>query len=302
MKKIAIIGGGVAGLTAAVYALRANAQVTLFEQYGLGGLVATIDVVENYPSYKSVEGWQLAQSIADQAKALGLQVTRQRVVSLTKEADEFVVQTDKQTYRFPAVVVSSGTSHNKLGIETPWVGRGVSYCATCDGNFFRDKNVVVVGSGNQAVKEALYLSDIAASVTVLAGESFVAEQKDVNRLTQKNNVCVLFDSSIVEIVGADVVSAVKVDVDGELKTLSADGIFVATGAVPVTDFVRIDGVKNSKGYLMTDGKQETPTIGLFAAGDVSDGALKQIVTACGDGAKAGTFACVRAAEFNAKKR
>ncbi len=303
MKRIAIIGGGVGGLTAAVYALRANAEVTLYEQYGLGGLVATIDKIENFPSYTSVEGWQLADSIIKQAKRLGLAPLRQRVVSLTLAEDgQFVVQTDKDKQIFPAVVVATGTSHNKLGIEADWVGKGVSYCATCDGGFFKDKRVAVVGSGNQAVGEALYLSELAAEVYLLAGTSSLnAEQINIDRLTAKQNITVRLDTTVAQIFGENVVSGITAVSGDSKEKLLVDGVFVATGATPVTDFVRIDGVKNSKGYLVVDNRCETAAKGLFAAGDVTDGALKQIVTACGDGAKAGSLACVRAAEFYAKK-
>ena len=296
MKKIAIIGGGVAGLSAAIYALRANAEVTLFEQFGLGGLVATIDKIENYPSYKSVEGWQLANDMAAQAKALGLNTIRQRVVSLTKTGDEFTITTDKGEYAFPAVVVATGTSHNKLGIEDAFVGRGVSYCATCDGNFYRNRPVAVVGGGNAAVKEALYLADLCSVVHVIAPQvAFSAEEVAVNNLLSKSNVIVHYGASVSEICGDGVVSSIKIFADGALSELNVNGVFVAIGAKPVTDFVRIDGVNMKNGYLCVDGRCETSVKGLFACGDVTDGPLKQIVTACADGAKAGAFSSAYAA-------
>ena len=290
MKKIAIIGGGVAGLTASIYALRANAEVTLFEQFGLGGLVATIDKIENFPSYKSVEGWQLANDIAAQAKALGLKVVRQRVVSLEKSCDEFTIVTDNGEYVFPSVVVATGTSHNKLGIEDAYVGKGVSYCATCDGNFHKNQPVAVVGGGNAAAREALYLADLCSVVHIIVPQStFSAEDMLVDSVLGKSNVVVHYGASVSQICGEDVVSSIKIFADGSVSELAVEAIFVAIGSKPVTDFIHIDGLKMNKGYLVVDGRCETSVKGVFACGDVTDGTLKQIVTACSDGAKAGAF-------------
>lgn len=294
MKKIAIIGGGVAGLTTAIYALRANADVVLFEQYGLGGLVSTIDKIENYPACPNANGFDLANDMASQAKSLGLQVLRQKVVSVTKDGNKFVVVTNKDTYFFSSVVVATGTAHNKLGYEADYVGRGVSYCATCDGNFYRNRNVVVVGGGNVAVSEATYLSGLCASVTVICpSQSFVADGVAVSQLLAQQNVSVIFGATVTEIVGKDVVEGVQYFDGDKLRSLQAEGVFVAVGAKPVTEFVKMP-VQMDNGYLVVDDKCQTSVQGLFACGDVTNGALKQIVTACADGAKAGTFATVYA--------
>ena len=302
MKRVAIIGGGVAGLSAAVYALRSGAEVTLFEQFGLGGLVATIDKIENYPSYASVEGWKLASDMAAQAKALGLKTLRQKVLSLTKNGDSFIVTTDKGEQEFPAVVIATGTAHNKLGIEGDLVGKGVSYCATCDGAFYRDCPVIVVGGGSIAVNEATYLADLCSTVYVAVAQAeFTAEERAVNNLLEKSNVKPLYKTTVAEIVGDDVVKSVKVFSDGKLQELDVNGVFVAIGAAPVTDFVQIEGVEMQRGYVVVDGRCETTVKGLFAAGDVTNGALKQIVTACADGAKAGSFASAYSAVVMNKK-
>ena len=299
MKQIAILGGGVAGLTAAVYALRANAEVTLFEQYGLGGLTATIAEIQNYPSYKSIEGWQLADSMAQQAKALGLKTVRSRVLSLTKNGNGFTVTTEKGEFVFPSVIVATGTAHNKLGFEAPYVGKGVSYCATCDGNFYKNLPVAVVGGGNPAVREALYLSDLCKTVYVIVPQAaFSAEERAVCDLLHKQNVVTLFNSQVSAITCDETVSAIDVFDGKNTQKLAVNGLFVAIGAVPVTDFINIEGLDKQNGYLVVDGKAETSVEGLFAAGDVTFGTLKQIVTACADGAKAGTFASAYASKFS----
>lgn len=296
MKNIAIIGGGVAGMTAAVYALRANAQVTLFEQFGLGGLVATIDKIENFPSYTDVEGWKLAQDIAQQAKKYGLNVVRKKVVALTCCDGGFAIDTGADKFVFPAVVVATGTSHNKLGFENDYIGRGVSYCATCDGNFYKGRPVMVVGDGGIAVSEALYLADLCQRVYVaVSGGEFRAEDKAVSDLLSRDNVTVLYNAQVTDIIGQDSVSGAQIYRDGVLDVIAVDGIFVATGSRPATDFIQIDGIKRQNGYLSVDARCQTSVKGLFAAGDVTDGTLKQIVTACADGAKAGSFAAAYSA-------
>lgn len=294
MKKIAIIGGGVGGMTAAIYALRANAEVTIFDPFGLGGQVANLRSIRNYPSYKDIQGWELANNIAEQVKALGAKVIRQRVISLTKQDNQFVITTEKQTYSFFSVVVATGTTRNKLGIENAYIGKGVSYCATCDGNFYKDKPVAVVGSGKVAVSEALYLADLCSKVYVIANaDNLEGKAEKVERLLSKQNVVFIPNARVTKILGGEYVSAIEID-NGETSQLQVDGIFVAVGSSPATGFIKLD-VETQNGYIVADSNCSSNVNGLFAAGDVTANGLKQIVTACADGAKAGTYATAYAA-------
>lgn len=294
MKKIAIIGGGVAGLSAAIYALRANAEVTLFEQFGLGGYTANLTEIHNYPSYTKIEGWELASNMTKHAKSLGLtDVVRQRIDSLTRTADgSFNVVTAKQTYNFNAVVVATGTTRNKLGIEDKYVGKGVSYCATCDGNFYKGLTAAVIGGNKHAVSEALYLADLCETVYLLAPtDKLVLSERKQAKLDGKNNIRIVYNAQVTEIYGDSKVEGLKYVVDGKANDLKVSGIFISVGSSPATDFIRIDGLALDKGFIVVDDTCMSNVEGLFAAGDVTNGKLKQIVTACSDGAKAGTYSC-----------
>lgn len=302
MMKMAIIGGGVAGLSAAIYALRANADVTIFEQYGLGGLTASLDKIENYPSYTSIEGWQLADSMANQAQALGLKVIYEQVVDIKKTDNGFDIITSENTYNFLSVTIATGTKHNKLGIEGDYVGRGVSYCATCDGNFYRNRPVTVAGNGNNAVNEALYLSNLASTVYVInPSDTFNADQVLVDRLLSAENVKVYYNSSVTSLHGEEKLSSIVVLGQDGKEEIATDALFVAVGSQPSIDFLRSLSPEKDKAFIKADEHMQTSIEGLFVCGDVSNGPLKQIVTACADGAKAGHYAAAYCRKIAKKK-
>ncbi len=291
---IAIIGGGVAGLSCAIYALRANANATIYEQGVIGGLTATIDKIDNYPSYTTINGFDLANNMQEQAMALGLTVKYRQVVSVTKGEEGITVATARGSEVYDAVVVATGTRHNKLGIasEEPLVGLGISYCATCDGNFHRGKSVAVVGSGNSAVKEALYLAGIASKVVLVCPQPVLSGDSMAIDSLSASGVEVLYNSSVTQCMGEGKLSGITVvdSTTGQSTNIELSGLFVAVGARAASELLNNAGVDTDNGFVVCDNTNMTSVAGIFAAGDVTNGKLRQIVTACGAGATAGNFA------------
>lgn len=292
--KIAIIGGGVGGMTCAMYARRANADVTIFEQYVMGGLTATIDVVENFPSYTTINGWQLVENMYNQVNSLGVDIKYEQVLSVTKDSNsQFTVTTSSGSYQFDSVVVATGTKHNKLGIEDNFVGKGVSYCATCDGNLYKGQPMAVAGNTAVAVKEALYLESLASKLYIInPTKEFVADQQLVDKLLSSDKVSVLYNSTITALSGQDKLEKIDIvdNTNNDKQTLDISALFVAVGSKPATDFLSQMDIQTNNGFIVTNDTMESSVSGLFAIGDVANGKLKQIVTACADGAKAGNYA------------
>ncbi len=290
---IAIIGGGVAGLSCAIYALRANASVTIYEQGAMGGLTATIDKIDNYPSYTTISGFDLAFSMQEQAMALGLNIKYRQVVSVTKGDEGITVATSRGSEVYDAVVVATGTRHNKLGIasEEALVGLGISYCATCDGNFHRGKTVAVVGSGNSAVKEALYLAGIASRVVLVSPQATLTGDSLAIDSLATSGVEILYNSTVSECIGEGRLTGIEVvDSSGTSSHIELSGLFVAVGSRAASELLAGAGVDTHNGFVVVDDTNMTSQEGIFAAGDVTNGRLRQIVTACGAGATAGNFA------------
>lgn len=287
--KIAIIGGGPAGLTAAIYALRNNFEVVLFEKGGIGGQAAITNEVENYPAFKNISGFELTNKMYEQAENFGLKTKYEEIVSVKPEDGMFLVKTEDDAYIFDGVILAMGASAKALGIENEFVGRGVSYCATCDGNFFKEKTVAVVGGGNTAVDDALYLSNIAKKVYLIhRREGFRAAHMAVERVKRQPNVEFVTNAVPVRLEGGDVLEKVIVKTcDGE-REIKTDALFVAVGQKPNSDCVKGLVDIDENGYILTNGNLETCVKGLYAAGDVRQKTLRQIVTATGDGAVAAT--------------
>lgn len=298
---VAIIGGGPAGYAAAIYAARANLTTTVIEQGMSGGQIATTNEVENYPGIPLLSGAELGELFQQHAEGLGAQVTWSMVTGIDYDADTalFTVHHDLGDTSASSVIACMGATPRSAGFvgEDAYRGRGVSYCATCDGMFFRGKQVFVIGGGNAACEEALFLSEIASSVTiVLRRDQFRASDGVVQKVLAKDNISVRYQTSIVELSGEAMPTTItfKDNASGETHAESFEpgffGIFVYTGTQPHTELVEHLVDLAPDGGILTDESMATRTPGLFAAGDIRSKRLRQVVTAVSDGAIAATSA------------
>lgn len=290
MLDLIIIGAGPAGLSAAVYAQRAALDTCVLEQYTAGGQIAEAIDVENYPGIPSITGSELAQRMEQHAKALGSILRTVEVVSLLRRASGWdAVCADGKIVSARAVIAATGTARRKLGVpgEDIYTGRGVSYCATCDGFFFKGKTVAVVGGGDTAVDDAIFLSGIAQNVYLIhRRDSLRANPRRQEKLRQKTNVTILWDCVVTEICGdKNHVTALHLQQkDGMCPKLLLDGVFVAVGAQPKAEYMPTELLRDAAGYVLAgeDGRTNIP--GLFVSGDLRAKTQRQAVTAAADGA------------------
>ena len=292
---LAIIGGGVAGMTAAIYAARSGLDTIIIEKGGFGGQAALTAKIENYPSYKEIDGFQLAADIKAQADALGVQSYSADVKGLTKENDIFTGATNADSITAKSVIIANGVRRRELGIagEDAFRGRGISWCAVCDGGFFRKKKVAVIGAGNSALGDAIYLSNLCEEVYLIYRRDYPTATKSyMDQLEKVDNIKLLPRHIPLEIKGEKRVSALTVkNLDTEeVCDLEVNGVFEAIGLIPDNDVFANIADLDENGYLLTDSEMRTNTPGLFAAGDTRQKSLRQIVTACSDGAQAATAA------------
>lgn len=288
-----VVGGGPAGLTAAIYLKRACKKVAIFEREVFGGQITKATEVENYPGFDRISGMELGNKMKAQAEDLGVECFYDEIIQIEKNGDVFQVITVDKTYESKTVIYAAGTSPRKLGIkeEEKFIGNGVSYCATCDGAFYKDKTVCVVGGGNTAIDDALYLSNICKKVYVIhRRDSFRAEPIKVSSLKEKDNIEFIYNATVEGIMGNDKVEALEIVVNDKKMEVKTDGVFVAIGSTPNTEildnFVSLD----ANGYALSNHELETSVAGLFVAGDVRDKQVKQLTTATSDGTVAATFA------------
>ncbi|OQR54358.1 thioredoxin-disulfide reductase [Bacillus sp. CDB3] len=286
---VIIIGAGPAGMTAAVYTSRANLSTLMLERGIPGGQMANTEDVENYPGYESILGPDLSNKMFEHAKKFGAEYAYGDVKEIIDGKEYKTIIAGKKEYKTRAIIVASGAEYKKIGVpgEAELGGRGVSYCAVCDGAFFKGKELVVIGGGDSAVEEGVFLTRFASKVTIVHRRDTLRAQKILqDRAFQNEKVDFIWNHTIKEINDANgkVGSVTLVDVNsGEEQEVKTDGVFVYIGMLPLSKpFVEL-GITNENGYVETNERMETKVPGIFAAGDVREKMLRQIVTATGDG-------------------
>ena len=290
---VIIIGAGPGGMTSALYASRANLSVMMIDRGIYGGQMNNTAEIENYPGFKSILGPDLAKEMYESSTNFGAKYEYGTVESIEDKGDSKIVKTDQGSYEAAAVIIGTGSQYRKLGVpgEDEYGGRGVSYCAVCDGAFFKNREVVVVGGGDSAISEALYLAGLASKVTVIHRRDQLRAQKVIqDRAFANDKIEFVWDTNVTEVVGDDMkVTGVKTinNKTNEEGEIAASGVFIYVGNNPMTEPFSNLNITDEKGWIKTNERMETSVKGIFAIGDVREKELRQVTTAVGDGGIAG---------------
>ena len=293
---VVIIGGGPAGYTAALYAARANLTAMVIEKFAPGGQMATTEIVENYPGFvEGINGFELGMQMKKGAERFGVKTKLAEVKSVELDKNPKLIHTSKETFQAKTIILALGAYPRELGLpnERNLRGRGVSYCATCDGMFYKDKTVVIVGGGNTAVADAIFLAKICKKVYLVhRRDELRASKTYMESLEKTENIEFVWSSEVVEILADEFVTGVKVKSrqDDSVRMVACDGIFVAIGNVPNTELIKGQVELDETGYVPADETTRTNIPGVFAVGDMRSKPLRQIVTAVADGAVASKYA------------
>lgn len=291
---IVIVGAGTAGLTAAIYALRAGKSVLVTEGESFGGQITSSPRVENYPGIAHISGSEFADNLVSQAMELGASVELESVDKIVDGKIKTVI-TDSNSYSCKSVILATGARHRPLGVdgEEDLAGRGVSYCAVCDGAFYRGKNVAVVGGGDSALQSALFLSSYCKSVTLIHRRSeFRGEKALVKKIGEKENIKLLLNTQVIKLIGSDQLDGIKLATnDEEPHSIPMDGLFIAVGQMPNNEQFRNIADLDDYGYIVADESCQTRTPGVFTAGDCRTKSVRQLTTAAADGSVAALAAC-----------
>ncbi len=287
---VIIVGSGPAGLTAGIYSARYNLDFLIIGRLP-GGEISEAHKVCNYPSQNNISGFELTQKMVEHVSELGGQIKQEEVTGISKDGEIFAVATDYGNYRAKKIILATGREKKKLDApgEKDFFGRGISYCATCDGAFYKGKTVAVVGGGNTAVTSAILLAEHSEKVYVIYRKDsfFRAEPAWVTQLEKEKKIEPIFNSNVTRIFGDKTVQGVELDTG---KMIKLDGVFIEIGSIPETRLPDSLGVTTDNGYIITGKKQETNVRGVFAAGDATSNYLKQVITAAAEGAVAATAA------------
>jgi thioredoxin reductase (NADPH) len=294
MQDVVMIGAGPSALAAAIYTTRENIDTTLYEKGVVGGMAAITDKVDNYPGFpQGIEGMRLAGELQAQAERFGAKIQYGEISEIRDNGATKTIIVDGKPVEAKAVLIATGSDYNKIGVpgETEYYGRGVHYCATCDGAFYRDKKLAVVGGGNSAVQEALFLTRFASHIDLLVRSTIKASevlQRELQEYVDNGKITVHLATATDEIVATDgKVSGVTVTYDGQQRVIEVDGVFVFVGLSPNTGFLQGSSIElDEQGLIKTNAHLETTMPGVFASGDVRSGATMQIASAVGEGASA----------------
>jgi thioredoxin reductase (NADPH) len=289
---VIIIGGGPGGLSAGIYTARARLSTLLIEKGAIGGQIINSWLVENYPGFtKGISGIELTQAMYEQATKFGLETLSDEVTGITVNGKQKVVKTSQGDFVAAAVIIAGGAERQKLGVpgEAAYTGKGVSYCATCDGAFFREKAVAVIGGGNAAVTEALELTKFASKITVIHRRNELRATKVIQeKAFAEPKIAFLWDTAVAEILGDKFVNKIRLRnlKTGQETALDVSGVFVSVGSQPATGYLKGVLTLDAVGAIVTNDKLETSVPGIFAVGDIRSGSIRQVIGAAGDGAAA----------------
>lgn len=293
---IIIIGCGISGMTAAIYALRSDKSVLILEKESIGGQISSSPLIENYPGYQKISGMELSNNLYEQVINLGGVIELEEVTEIKIGKEKEVITTDN-TYKSDAIIIATGAKHRLLGLENEinLIGNGIHFCVTCDGSFYKDKDVCVVGGGNSAVTNALMLSDICKNVYIIQNlDDLTAEKTLKDRINKKENVTIYYESSVKEIKGEEELEEIVISTkDEKEKKLKVDGMFISIGLEPQSNFVKQLLKVNNFDYIESDENCMTNIKGIFVAGDVRSKKVRQLTTAVNDG----TIAAIEAVEY-----
>lgn len=295
MYDIIIVGAGPAGLTAAIYARRSGKSVLVLEKDTFGGQITFSPKLENYPGFEAISGNELAQRMLEQAMGLGADIDMDTVIEV-KGGEIKQVIGENATYEAKAVIIAAGAKHRRLGLpkEDSFIGNGISFCAVCDGAFYKDQHVAVIGGGNTALVEIVLLSEVCKKVTVVQNLAFLTgESKMIDAVKAKDNIEIIYSTVVSEYLGDDTLKGLRLhnDVTGEESDLFVDGAFLAIGTEPENKpYAAVTNI-DERGYIKADEQCATGTDGIFVAGDCRTKAYRQVATAVADGAAAALNAC-----------